>query len=65
MNVIKVQRPPRRRSNTQIHPERVTKSRIPNEFGWQAMAEIFLFGMISLISIWPVFDAMDAVLRLK
>jgi hypothetical protein len=65
MNVIKVQRPRRRQNHGQIHLARATKSRLPNDFSWHGAAEVFLFGLISLISIWPVFDAMDAVLRLK
>lgn len=65
MNVIKVRRPRGRRNNTQIHSKGTTKSRMPNDFEWHGLAEAFLFGVITFISIWPVFDAMAAVIRLK
>ena len=65
MNVIKVPRPQGRRNNRQIHSEGTTKGRMPNDFEWHGLAEAFIFGMIAFISIWPVFDAMVAVIRLK
>jgi hypothetical protein len=65
MNVIKVQRPQRRPNNVRLLRGEIRKLRIPSDFVWHGVAEIFLFGVISLISIWPVFDAMDAVLRLR
>ena len=65
MNVIKVQRPRQHRNNVQIHSKGATKGRMPGDFEWHGLAEAFIFGMIAFISIWPVFDAMVAVIRLK
>jgi hypothetical protein len=65
MNVIKVQRPARLRNGTRIHPAETKKLRSPNDFSWHGLAEVLLFGMMAVTSIWPLFDAMDAVLRLR
>ena len=64
MNMIKVRRP-RHLNKPQIHPKGTGKSRIPNDLDWHGLAEVFLFGVIAFSSIWPVFDALDAVIRLK
>ncbi len=61
MNVIKVPRPQRRRNSAEIHPAKIEGRQQSSEFEWHGLAEVLLFGVISIISIWPIWAAMGAM----
>ena len=68
MNVMTVSRPLRKRQTLpSLSPNRtriiITPSR--KEWDWQDLAEVLLFGLIALVSSWPVLAAFDAIVALK
>ncbi len=66
MNVIKVMRYPRKKAQgEQMNAlfQGAQQRRLSDEWQWQAMLEALLFGLMTIVSVWPVLAAADAVIR--
>ena len=66
MNVIKVMRKPKKKARSeQMNAlfQAAQQRRLSDEWQWQAMLEALLFGLMTIVSVWPLLAAADAVIR--
>ena len=66
MNVIKIMKNPRKKVRSEEMNalfQAAQQRRLSDEWQWQAVLEALLFGLMTIVSVWPLLAAADAVIR--